>query len=73
MEGDTELTELRSDLLRSRDRFAKPIQYVHFQRDSLATKTAYEHDPKAHQKALDILGEVNRLYFGGNMEITDPN
>ena len=71
VEGDTELTELRSDWLRG-DRSAEPIRYVNFQRESLATKTAYEHDPKAHQRALNILREVNDLYFGGKMRITDP-
>ncbi len=71
VEGDTELTELESGWLRG-DRGAEPIQYVHFQRESLATKTAYEHDPNVHQKALDILREVNDLYFGGKMRIVDP-
>lgn len=71
VEGDTELTELRADSL-SGDRRAEPIRYVHFQRESLATKTAYEHDPKAHQKALDVLREVNNLFFGGKMRIVDP-
>ena len=72
VDGDTELTELSSDRLEGGSS-AKPIQYVHFQRDNLATQTGFEHDPKAHQKALDILREVNDLYFGGNMRITNPN
>ncbi len=69
VEGDTELTELRLDSLEGLDRRAKPIYYVHFQRDSLATKTAYEHDPKADKKALKILRKVNDIYFGEKMRI----
>lgn len=72
VEGDTELTELRSDLLIGRDRRAEPIKYVHFQRDNLATKTAYENDPNSHRNALDILTEVNKLHFSGKMRIVDP-
>jgi hypothetical protein len=72
VEGDVELTELSSDWLQG-DRAAEPIRYVRFQRDSLATKTGYEHDSKAHQKALDVLREVNALYFGGKMRIVNPD
>jgi len=68
VEGNTELTDLRSDWLQG-DRSAEPIRYVGFQRDSLATKTGYEHDPKAHQTTLDILKEVNGLFFDGKMNI----
>lgn len=71
VEGGSELTRLSSDWLPG-DRTAEPIRYVSFQRDSLATNTGYEHSPKAHQKALDILRGVDQLYFGGKMRIVDP-
>lgn len=71
LEGGTELTELCD-----RDLPGKPgeeqIQYVEFVRESLSTKTAYEIDPKAHERALEILREVNDLYFGGKMRIRIP-
>ena len=69
VEGDNELTELYTDYLgKGKER----LQYVRFQRESLATKTGYEHDPAAHRAALAILNEVNKLFFNGKMFIKDP-
>ena len=68
---DAELTELKLNSLQGNS-LAKPIQYVSFNRDSLATKTGYERDPQIHKETLDILKNINHQFFGGNMRIKEP-
>jgi len=70
VEGDPRLTELKADSINI-DRRKVSLQYISFYRDSLATKTAYEHCPQAHQDALDLLKDVGHRYFGGGIEIKE--
>lgn len=71
VEGNNELTELATDILR-RDRCSEGIQYVHFQRDSLATKLDTEADHSALPRAHDLLSKISGLFFGGKMQIYVP-
>lgn len=70
VEGDSRLTQLKADSINI-GRSGEALQYVSFYRDSLATNTAYEHDPQAHQDALDLLHDIGQKYFGGTLEIKD--
>ena len=70
VEGDPRLTELKADSI-NLGRHEDALQYVSFYRESLATKTAHEYDPQAHEDALGLLKDVNYKYFGGTIEVID--
>jgi hypothetical protein len=68
VKGEDELCELEQEVLHGK----KPndeMKYIRFERNYIATRTGFEQDPIAHKKALDILKEVNELFFGNKMNI----